>query len=169
MAKMVCSAYCQGLDSPAAMLRTMNEHIGDMIEAEHFITMFAAIVDRRTSQLSYARAGHPLPLWYRAASGEVVALDAAGVMIGIMPDPDYADLYVQLQHGDKVLFYTDGVSECRNAGDKLFGTDSLLAFLRREGHRPCPDLLAALEAALNSFRGEHPFDDDVTIIVLETN
>jgi sigma-B regulation protein RsbU (phosphoserine phosphatase) len=167
MAKMCCTAYCQGLQSPAAMLRTMNEHLGDLIEGEHFITMFAAIVDRRSLELTYARAGHPLPLLFHAVSGEVSSLDAAGMMIGLMPEPAFEDRHVHLQRGDKVLFFTDGVPECRNSRDELFGIESLHSFTLREGHLPCHELLAQLEDTLNRFRGDRPFDDDVTIIVLE--
>lgn len=167
MAKMCCTAYCQALESPAAMLRTMNEHLGDLIEGEHFITMFAAVVDRRNLEMTYARAGHPLPLLFHAVTGEVSSLDAAGMMIGLVPEPSFEDRHIHLQRGDKVLFYTDGVSECRNASEELFGTESLQSFLRRDGHRPCHELLHSLEETLNRFRGERPFDDDVTIIVLE--
>ncbi len=167
MAKMCCSAYCQGLESPAAMLRTMNDHLGDLIEAEHFITMFAVTLDRRTLELTYARAGHPLPLLYRAVSGDVSPLDAAGMMIGVMPDPGFADQRVHLQRGDKLLLFTDGVIECRNPQDELFRNERLESFLRREGHRPCQQLLQALENELSQFRNDCPFDDDVTVIVLE--
>jgi len=167
MAKMVCNAYCHSLDSPAAMLRAMNEHLGDMIEAEHFITMFAAIVNRRTMELTYARAGHPLPLWYSSTTGQVATLDAAGVMIGVLPDPGFVDQRVQLHRGDKVLFFTDGVAECRSMADELFGAERLQTLLCREGHKPCQEVLGALEGELNRFRGDHPFDDDVTIVVLE--
>ncbi len=167
MAKMCCTAYCQGLESPAAILQKMNEHLGDLIESEHFVTMFAAVVDRRNLELTYARAGHPLPLLFRAVTGEVISLDAAGMMIGLVPDPDFEDHHLHLQRGDKVLFFTDGVPECRNASEELFGTESLQSFLRREGYRPCRDLLNQLEDTLNRFRGDRPFDDDVTIIVLE--
>jgi sigma-B regulation protein RsbU (phosphoserine phosphatase) len=145
----------------------MNEHLGDLIEGEHFITMFAAVADRRNLELTYARAGHPLPLLFRAASGEVSSLEAAGMMIGPVPDPCFEDHHIHLQRGDKVLFFTDGVPECRNSRDELFGTELLQAFLRREGHRPCHDLLLNLENTLARFRGERPFEDDVTIIVLE--
>ncbi len=167
MARMCCSAYCQNIESPAAILRAMNANLGDLIEAEHFITMFAAVVNRRTLELSYSRAGHPQPLLYRAHSGEVSSLDASGVMIGVSDEPDYADDHVQLQSGDKLLLYTDGVSECRNADDKIFGVETLESFLAREGRLRCEDLLRALERELDQFRGERPFNDDVTVIVME--
>jgi phosphoserine phosphatase RsbU/P len=167
MAKMCCNAYCQNLESPAAILSTMNDHLGDLIEAEHFITMFAAILHRRSMQLSFARAGHPLPLLYRATTRVVTPLDGPGAMIGVMPDPPFSDEYVTLESSDKVLLFTDGVPECRNPDERELGTERLRSFLEREGHRPAEELLLTLEAELDRYRGDRPFDDDVTIIIIE--
>jgi sigma-B regulation protein RsbU (phosphoserine phosphatase) len=167
MAKMCCNAYCQGLDSPSAMLRAMNDHLGDLIDYEHFITMFIAVLDRRSLTLTYARAGHPLPLLFRAATSQVMALDAPGAMIGVMPDPDFEDQRLALEPGDKLLLFTDGVPECRNPADEVLGMVPLQSFLEREGHRPCSDLLDVLESELARFRSGRPFEDDVTIIVVE--
>lgn len=168
MAKMCCNAYCLGLDSPAAILATMNDHLGDLIEAEHFITMFAAMLHRRSMQLTYARAGHPLPLLYHAATRKVTPLDGPGAMIGVMPNPDFSDQYVKFELGDKVLLFTDGVPECRNAQDRQLGIEPLQSFLEREGHRAAGDLLQNLEDELTRFRAGQPFDDDVTIIIIES-
>jgi sigma-B regulation protein RsbU (phosphoserine phosphatase) len=167
MTKMCCTAYCQGLDSPATILSTLNEHLGDLIEDEHFVTMFAATVDRRTNALTYARAGHPLPLWFRSQGRSIVPLDAPGATIGILQNPGFTDRRVQLEHGDKVLFFTDGVPECRDDNGELFGTAALASFLERHGDLSCDQLLSALETEIARFRGKRPFDDDVTIIVLE--
>jgi sigma-B regulation protein RsbU (phosphoserine phosphatase) len=167
MAKMCCNAYCLGLDSPAAMLGTMNEHLGDLIDSEHFITMFAAVLDRSNLALTYARAGHPLPFLYRASTGDVWTLDASGAMIGVMPDPVFENQRIDLEPGDKLLLFTDGVPECRNPLDQVLGTGPLASFLKREGHRSCTDLLHALENELSSFRAGRRFDDDVTIIIIE--
>jgi sigma-B regulation protein RsbU (phosphoserine phosphatase) len=167
LAKTCFAAYCQGLESPAAMLGAMNRRLHDLIEAEKFVTMFIAVVDRRTLEFTYARAGHPMPLWFRAATGEVTALDAGGVMIGLAPQSEFVEQQVQLQPGDKVLLYTDGVAECRSPSGALFGLDALEAFLRRNARRPRRELLAALEDELERFRDDGPFQDDVTMIVVE--
>jgi phosphoserine phosphatase RsbU/P len=167
MAKMCCNAYCQGLDSPASILSAMNEHLSDLMEGDHFITMFAVVLHRQSLQLTYARAGHPLPMFYHAATQRVTLLDGPGAMIGVMPDPDFADQRVQLEPGDKVLLFTDGVPECRNTRDQELGTGPVQTFLQHEGHRSASELLRALEDELAHFRGDRPFDDDVTVIIIE--
>jgi sigma-B regulation protein RsbU (phosphoserine phosphatase) len=167
MTKMCCTAYCHGLESPAALLGTLNEHLGDLIEAEHFITMFAVCVDRHNRELTFARAGHPLPLLFRDRTGEVTRLDSIGIMLGVSTDPGYADEHVLLERGDKVLLFTDGVIECRNQDDELYGTDRLESFLRRDGRQACQVLIDSLEAELARFRAGRPFEDDLTVIVIE--
>jgi len=166
VAKMCCSAYCQSLDSPAAIFGTMNDHLSDVIQAEHFITMFAGTLDRSRMELVYSRAGHPLPLLYRADTRTVSPLDAAGIMLGVTEQPGYVDQRTELRRGDKLLLYTDGVVECRNPLDELFGVARLEAFLIREGHQSHDAVLELLEQELASFRGHRPFDDDVTVIIV---
>ena len=82
MAKTAFHAYAQGIESPAAVLRTMNHRLANLMEADHFITMFYGVVERQTLRLVYALAGHPRPLRYRRANGSVDVLDADGPAIG---------------------------------------------------------------------------------------
>ncbi|MBL8850436.1 MAG: CBS domain-containing protein, partial [Planctomycetaceae bacterium] len=74
--------------SPAALLGAMNDLLHGWVEPEHFISMFVAAIDRRTLRMTYARAGHPLPLLL-GTDGRCVELDAGGIMIGVMPEPEY--------------------------------------------------------------------------------
>jgi sigma-B regulation protein RsbU (phosphoserine phosphatase) len=164
MAKTAFHAYAQGIESPAAVLRTMNHRLADLMGAEHFITMFYGVVERETLRLVYALAGHPRPLWYRRATGAVEALDADGPVIGLWPDAGFEERAVQLAPGDLVLVYTDGVTECRDSEGEPFGRRRLEAFLA--AHGGCPDAVPRLDAELERFRGGEPFHDDVTCIGL---
>src|SRR5262249_46543330 len=114
MAKTAFHAYAEGLESPAAVLRTMNQRLANLMGVEQFITMFYGVIDRQSLRLVYALGGHPKPLWYRRAKGSVEALDAEGSVIGLLPEVHYEEHSVQLERGDRILIYTDGVTECRN-------------------------------------------------------
>jgi len=87
MAKTAFHAYAQGIESPAAVLRTMNHRLSDLMEAEHFITMFYGVLERETLRLTYALAGHPRPLWYRQKKGAIQVLDADGPKSAYCPRP----------------------------------------------------------------------------------
>src|SRR5262249_38979132 len=138
----------------------------DFLEAGHFITMFYGVVERQTLRLTYALAGHPRPLWYRGAASLVEALDAEGPMIGLVPQAEFEERSVQLDPGDLVLIYTDGVTECRNEQQEQFGQDRLVAFLAAQGGAADAGAVPLLDAELARFRGTQPFQDDVTCIGL---
>lgn len=167
MAKTAFQAYGMGIESPGAVLGIMNERLSYLTEAEHFITMFYGVVDRRTLRLTYAAAGHPPPLLHRAQHDTIESLDTGGFMIGVLPDHCFEEQTIQLAAGDSLLLYTDGVIECRNPEKQLFGRARLEEVLRARKQTPTLDVIQHLSAELARFRGDQPFGDDVTCIALD--
>jgi serine phosphatase RsbU (regulator of sigma subunit) len=164
MANTAYHAYAKGMVSPAAVLGTLNRRLAHLAGGGHFITMFYGVVEAPTRRLIYALAGHPRPLWYRRAGGAVEALDAEGPMIGLWPEAEFEERCVPLSPGDRVLIYTDGVTECRNGQGESFGQRRLEAFLA--AHGGAADTVLRLDQELARFRGSQPFRDDVTCIGL---
>jgi len=152
--------------SPAALLGAMNEFLYGWVEPEHFISMFVAAIDRRTLRMTYARAGHPLPILLHN-EGAVTHLDAGGIMIGVLPNPEYPEQAVQLQPGDKVLFYTDGLTECPNAAGDLFGVDRVQQFLLANQTLECERMAVGLVERVRDFSVGGRFADDLTVVLLE--
>jgi sigma-B regulation protein RsbU (phosphoserine phosphatase) len=168
MAKTCFHHQKPSIDSPAALLRAMNHDLHGLVEAQHFISMFVATLHRSTRELTFARAGHPLPLLLHGDSDRVTPLDAGGVMIGLLPEPAFVEQTVRLQPGDKVLFYTDGVIECPDADGQLFGK-ARLAQVLSNNRRKCGDaLLNQVIEQTQRFTGRRGFDDDVTLVLLES-
>jgi phosphoserine phosphatase RsbU/P len=163
IAKTAFHAYGQGIESPAAVLRIMNQRLANLMDVEHFITMFYGVLERGTRRLAYALAGHPRPLWYRGTRRTVTVLEAEGPMIGLLPEAEFEERTVQLEPDDMVLIYTDGVTECTNEQQEQFGQRRLEAFLATHG---AAKTVEQLEAELTRFRGAEPFHDDVTCISL---
>ncbi|MGD0463531.1 MAG: PP2C family protein-serine/threonine phosphatase [Tepidisphaeraceae bacterium] len=130
-----------------------------------FVTAFYAIYDPRKNRLSYASAGHPPP---RLARGDsVIALDGrAGLPLGIDRAADYLEHQLPLRSGDRLLFYTDGVSEAFNQAREQYGTDRLeAAFLASRGD--AQSALNAVLADLQQHCGGAPIADDRTLLVLK--
>jgi sigma-B regulation protein RsbU (phosphoserine phosphatase) len=129
-----------------------------------FVTAFYAIYDPHSKRLNYASAGHPAP---RHARGDAVtALDGrAGLPLGIEAGADYPEHQVALRSGDRLLFYTDGVSEAFDQSREQYGTDRLdAACLASPGD--AQSLLNAILADLRRHTGSAPVADDRTILVL---
>jgi serine phosphatase RsbU (regulator of sigma subunit) len=152
--------------SPGAVLAQMNARLQGLAD-ERFVTAFYGIVNRHTRVLTYANAGHPYPLRRVARTGEVQPLAAQGFMLGIVPDEEYREKTVQLEPGDRLCFYTDGLVEARNGMGEGYGTDRLQQALAVHGAESVEPLTAQLLADQQSFRGGHPLGDDVTLVVGE--
>jgi serine phosphatase RsbU (regulator of sigma subunit) len=152
--------------SPGTVLTAMNERLQGLAD-ERFVTAFYGMLDRRTSVLTYANAGHPYPLLRVAATGEIQTLSASGYMLGIMPGEQYREKSVQLAPGDQLCFYTDGLIEARNEIGDSFGIDRLKQCLAGSGGGSADQVARNLIACQSEFRGSQPPGDDMTLVVAE--
>jgi sigma-B regulation protein RsbU (phosphoserine phosphatase) len=129
-----------------------------------FVTAFYAIYDPQKNRLCYASAGHPPPRLAR--DDRVIALDGrAGLPLGIDDTADYLEHQLFLRRGDRLLFYTDGVSESFNQAREQYGTDRLdAALLAARGD--AQSVLNTVLADLRHHCGGAPIADDRTLLVL---
>ena len=113
---------------PADVLSYLNHHLATLYTSrnESFITAFYGVYDPADRTLTYACAGHNPSRLKRCRDGVLLALDGAGGLpLGIMPDGAYDQAVHQLQPGDQILFYTDGITEARNPAGELYRTGRL--------------------------------------------
>jgi sigma-B regulation protein RsbU (phosphoserine phosphatase) len=147
---------------PDEVLRRLNR---DLIEQDlpenPFVTMVYALLDHRQGTLSFARAGHPYPL-YVPARGPLEQWKQEGLLLGVV-DAHYPTRTHQLHPGDKVLLYSDGIDSARLDG-QAEGVQSLTACAERHRHRPVADFVARLASDLF---GSDPPPDDLTLLGLE--
>ena len=111
---------------PGEVLAAMNDRLQDMAD-ERFVTAFYAVLNRRTRRLTYANAGHPFPIWFSADRKTCAELPARGFLLGVMPQEVYQEKTVDLEPGDRLCLYTDGVADCRDefGGDSMGPTESV--------------------------------------------
>ena len=152
--------------SPGAVLTEMNARLQDLADGR-FVTAFYGVLDRRTRVLTYANAGHPYPLRFVARTGAVEPLAAQGFMLGIVPDEQYREKAIQLEPGDRLCFYTDGVAEARNEVGEGYGTERLERAFAAHGALPAEALAERLTADQRAFRGDQKLTDDVTLVIGE--
>jgi|GEM_PF-2402165 len=161
---------CHEVDAPGAMLRRLDAHLTDHGPESTPMTLVVAVLDVAQMSLRYAIAGHPRPLYCRDA--RVQAFDAAhGPLLGygFGTDFDYVDGGLGLVPGDRVLFYTDGLSEARRGPDAradVLGAAGLVEIFRDLCRNRTPELLNALFAAVDGFRRGYPRQDDATALLV---
>ena len=148
--------------SPGEVLTKINQRLCGITE-ERFVTAFYCVLNRRTGILKYANAGHPYPLHCAAATGAINPLVAHGFLLGIVPEEIYQEREVQLNPGDRLTFFTDGLIEARNEIGEMYGTDRLTNCLNRVDANPATDVREIL-ACMNQFIGKEPLTDDLTLV-----
>ena len=151
--------------SPARMVRTLNRFLLGFSRLETFATLFVGIVDLRKGVLTYCSAGHPPALLVRAHTNMVETLDVQSGVVGAFEEMHYQDGVVQLNTGDTLVLYTDGVTEARDKNGAFFGEDGLREAVMREIEVGPKGLLNRLLATLDVFTGRN-LEDDVAMVRL---
>ncbi|MDD1702184.1 MAG: SpoIIE family protein phosphatase, partial [Methanoregula sp.] len=121
LSRTLLRAGLEGSADPAAALKTANCLITRDAQSSMFVTAFTAILDPRERTLSCINAGHNPPLMVRGMTGEAVFLQERGIALGVLPDLDSTEEHVELNTGDLVVMYTDGVTEAFNPQYEAFG------------------------------------------------
>ena len=144
-----------------------NEKLCENNEADMFVTAWMGILDLKTGNMKFANAGHNPPLLKRA-NGEFAYLRSrAGFVLAGIEGFNYRVNELQLQAGDRLFLYTDGVPEATNANSELYGEDRLLDFMNRNDAVSATELLPALKADIDGFVGEAPQFDDITMLMFD--
>jgi serine phosphatase RsbU (regulator of sigma subunit) len=153
---------------PALLLRVMNAELFSRVGEDRFITFFYLLLDPEKNRIQYTNAGHNQPLLFRPA-GKVSPLLATGLPLGILEETDYETLSLELESGDIILLYTDGITECENGSGEMFGEERLKALLYSNADSGVDFIKTAICEAVDSFRGDVPMRDDMTFVVLRKN
>jgi sigma-B regulation protein RsbU (phosphoserine phosphatase) len=150
---------------PEEILRRISDALASHNPHTMFVTLLCAIYDVRTGRLDYASAGHPPAVLIREGSAQFLPLKP-GMIAGIMAGLSAPSQSAQLQPGDLVVFYTDGVTEAFNAAGDLYGESKLLEELALQSGQTAAATTDALLSSVRGHAGEHPQSDDITILAL---
>ncbi|OHB33175.1 MAG: stage II sporulation protein E [Desulfuromonadaceae bacterium GWC2_58_13] len=161
-------AKAKTLPSASSVMSSLNEFFyQDLTNAELFITMFYLKYHASTRRLSYASAGHNPPLVWRNGTNACEHLDAEGLILGIKTNVKFEEKQVQLQAGDILLLYTDGITEAENREGAFFGEDRLCTILNENNHLPPQGIIDTLLDQARIFSGQQNFKDDVSLVVMK--
>jgi len=151
---------------PGACLARANEVLLQQNPMDLFVTVFYCILDPANGTLRYANGGHNSP-YLRRADGTIEELSGAGgLVLGAMGGIEYPEHAARLVAGDRLVLYTDGVTEAFNQVDEAYGTERLIAEIRAHGDGAAPELVEGICRSVAAFAGTAPQSDDITLIVL---
>jgi len=172
MVKKSLKLHGQQQRSPAEVLRGTNDDLMADLDARTFVTATYAVLDARRGMLTYARAGHNLPLFFNPRRKQPVRhLESKGIALGLyrggLFDRTMQESELRLAPGDVFVLYTDGVVEARNSSDEAYGLERLeAAVARSHGDFSAQDLANFLFDDVRRFAAGAPQDDDIAILCL---
>ena len=144
----------------------VNRYLADNTPANRFVTLFYAELDPLTGSLAFINAGHNPPI-IAHEGGTLEQLGSGGLPLGIMPDFDYKEGRTQLQPGDVLVSYSDGVTETQNPKGEEFGTVRLQEVITQNIERTASGIRDKIEAALTAFAQGTPAVDDITLLIVK--
>ena len=152
------------VDSLAEFVHRLDKSIATHCPSNRFITFFFALYDPETRRLAYCNAGHNPPTLVHA-DGSVEHLKTSGTVLGLMPELGYDEFSVDLQPGDVLAVYSDGVTEAARLDDEEYGEDRVAEALKRLREQDAEEIVEAMLQDIADFTDDAPAADDVTLMV----
>jgi sigma-B regulation protein RsbU (phosphoserine phosphatase) len=126
--------------------------------------MFYGVLDTARHKLRYTNAGHIPPVLIRK-DGTLERLSEGGIVLGVFSDASYEEVEVPFAPGDRLLLFTDGITEANNARSEEFGMDRLTELLTAHRNKPASQMLGAILHSVAQFTAQG-FQDDATVLII---
>ena len=165
--KIVIKNSAMLMNSPAKILTRANESICENNEQDMFLTVWLGILELSTGKLVAANAGHEYPALMRAGEKFEIIKSKHGFVIGGFEDAIYMDYELQLEPGDKLFLYTDGLPEATNGDNEMLGIDGMLDALNENCESHPEVILNGVKNAVDGFVKEAEQFDDLTMMCIE--
>jgi len=149
---------------PAGICARVNRALCAMLPADRFVTFFFGLLDTRDGTLRYCNAGHNPPLLVHP-DGRWLELAGGGIVLGIDGASRYSDATTRVAPGDRLVLYTDGVTEARDSRDEEFGTARLASLVAAQSQASAARLVDHLLGELEAFSGPRREDDRTLVVV----
>jgi sigma-B regulation protein RsbU (phosphoserine phosphatase) len=167
LAALLQGAFLLASEGPVQIedvMARINRFLAERAKGEKYATVFYCTIDR-SGELRWSNAGHPQPILVR--NDELLSLESTGLPLGMLEPASYEVKSMRLQAGDKVVLYSDGLSEAVCADGEFFDRKKFRETLRANATLGCVEFHAKLIEAAEDFSAGAEFADDITTLVLE--
>ncbi len=159
------NAYLGEGFGPREIFSRVSPQMNRKTPVEQFATAFLGIYNVTTGAMRYASAGHDPTILVRA-SGEVELLNPTGMPLGLMPEAVYTASEANIEPGDTLVLYTDGITEAARPDDEMFERERLIEVCREHRTESPEELAASIDATVDAFVEGVPYHDDRTLVIL---
>lgn len=157
-------AYATMESSPRDLVGKVNRAVANSITTGKFITLFYAVLDSSARRLTYTNAGHSPPLITRLDQS-CLKLETGGAVLGVFPEWSYDEAAIDLRPGDRLVIYTDGITEAADSSGEELGEQRLMAIVSKDTSVSATDLRDAIMQSVTEFCRED-FTDDATLLTV---
>jgi phosphoserine phosphatase RsbU/P len=157
-------AFASESAAPSWVCSRVNSVLCSNIAPGKFVTFFFGILDGERCTFRYTNAGHLPPILFKPI-GASLRLENGGALLGVFPDWKYEDSLMRLDAGDRLIFFTDGITEAASRSGEEFGEERLLQMIRSAAEHSAPNLNRALLNAVKQFC-ESQLQDDATLVTI---
>ncbi len=154
-------------EHPERVLNNVNQRMLSYIDGSHFITVFYGILEPEKNELVYSNAGHNPAIHLKAGNGEIALLKNTGMPLGLYDDQDWQQRKIQLDPGDLVVMYTDGITDAQNPLNELYGMDRFIKNLQAKRKHPPAELEKLVLEDIDRFLDSAPQPDDMALVILK--
>lgn len=154
--------------SPAAVLESLNSQILEFSRSDLFVTIFYGVLDISTRTFRYTNAGHNPPVFCRADGTDGI-VTVPGIALGVVETLGLSEDTVQFEPGDRLVFYTDGITESINPQTQEFGLDRLRGVLRDSTGSDAETTVESILNAVDQFVASEPQFDDITLAAIHAH
>ena len=166
IAKTLIKNHAQNREDPGAVFTQTNAQLCEGNDAGLFVTAWMGILEISTGKFIYVNAGHNPPLLKRAGGQFEWLKSRPGFVLAGMEGVRYRENSLQLEPGDRLYLYTDGVTEATNGAQELFGEERLQQVLNDDPDLPVEELLPKVKNSIDVFVGDADQFDDITMLGL---
>lgn len=153
--------------SVADCVSAVNRLLVGSTDARTFVTLFYSVYDANARTLTYCNAGHNPP--YRSGpDGKMESLSIGGPIVAAFGWSKYDQATIQMERGERLIVFTDGVTEAANLQDEQFGEERLEGILRQNPQAKAGETIEHVLSAVLKFQGDAPVADDITLVCLRT-
>ena len=164
ISKILIKTRAQMGGTPSEIVSFVDKRITEENTTGMFVTLWFAIVDLETGHVDACNAGHDYPAIMKSGEDFVIEKTPHGPPVGFIPGMEFPMISFDMQAGDRIFLYTDGIIDAKKSNSSRFGTEGMLKVLNSNKEASNEDLVVAVRNAANEFAGNEPQFDDMTML-----
>ena len=152
--------------SPAKVMHDLNHRFQSNEDIMQYFTIIYGVIDTRDGHTVLAQAGHPSPIFLQKNQGPTL-IGTGGYPVAMLSNVDYEEHEIHLDRGDRLILYSDGITECLNHKNEQFSAKRLINIAQQTHDQPLQSLMEVVKERLYQWKGHGEFEDDVTLLAFE--